>query len=100
MIEVRPFKGVRANPESVEKIAELPYDVYSSDEARDIVSKRPNSFMKIDRAETMFPKGISPYETKVYEKARDELYNMIKKGDFIQDEEPKYYLYKIGRAHV
>lgn len=103
MIEVRPFKGVRANPESVEKIAELPYDVYSSDEARDIVSKRPNSFMKIDRAETMFPKGISPYETKVYEKARDELYNMIKKGDFIQDEEPKYYLYTLimnGRSQT
>lgn len=92
MVEVRAFKGVRANPESVEKIAELPYDVYSGDEARNIVSKRPDSFMKIDRAETMFPKDTSPYETKVYEKARDELYKMIKKGDFIQDEEPKYYL--------
>ena len=37
MVEVRAFKGVRANPESVEKIAELPYDVYSGDEARNIV---------------------------------------------------------------
>lgn len=103
MVEVRAFKGVRANPESVEKIAELPYDVYSGDEARNIVSKRPDSFMKIDRAETMFPKGTSPYETKVYEKARDELYNMIKKGDFIQDEEPKYYLYTLvrnGRSQI
>lgn len=103
MVEVRAFKGVRANPESVEKIAELPYDVYSGDEARNIVSKRPDSFMKIDRAETMFPKDTSPYETKVYEKARDELYKMIKKGDFIQDEEPKYYLYTLirnGRSQI
>ena len=59
--------------------------------------------MKIDRAETMFPKDTSPYETKVYEKARDELYKMIKKGDFIQDEEPKYYLYTLirnGRSQI
>ena len=61
MAEIRPFRGVRPAPELAGEIAALPYDVYSSKEARRIVEEHPLSFLKIDRAETQFPEGTDMY---------------------------------------
>lgn len=95
MAEIRPFRGVRPASELVEKIAALPYDVYSSSEAREIVEKNPMSFLKIDRAETQFPEGTDMYSAQVYDRARDTLRDMKKAGEFVQDEEPCYYIYAL-----
>ena len=65
MAEIRPFRGVRPAPEVVAQIAALPYDVYSSREARKIVENNPLSFLKIDRAETQFPEGTDMYSEQV-----------------------------------
>ncbi len=54
MSVIRPFKAVRPAQSLVEDIAALPYDVYSSMEAREVVKDKPKSFLKIDRAETFF----------------------------------------------
>jgi len=100
---VRPFKGIRPRADLVEDIAALPYDVYSSKEAREVVKDKPLSFLKIDRAETFFEVGTDPYSEKVYEKARDTLYEMIKEEKFIQDENPCLYIYQLtmnGRAQT
>ena len=50
MAKIRAFKAVRPKEVLVDKIAALPYDVYSSREARNIVEENPYSFLKIDRA--------------------------------------------------
>ena len=92
---LRPFRGVLPAEDLAPSIAALPYDVYSSAEARQIVAKNPRSFLKIDRAETQFPEGTAPYSDQVYEKARDTLYQMIAEGSFIQDEAPCYYIYAL-----
>lgn len=100
---VRPFKGVRPRVDLAKEIAALPYDVYSSKEAREVVKNKPLSFLKIDRAETFFEIGTDPYCEKVYEKARDTLYEMIKEQKFIQDEKPCLYIYQLtmnGRAQT
>ena len=39
MADIKPFKAYRPAKEKVSKIAALPYDVYSSMEAREIVKK-------------------------------------------------------------
>ena len=44
MAEIRPFAALRPVPELVSKIAELPYDVMSTQEARDILKENPLSF--------------------------------------------------------
>lgn len=95
MAEIKPFRGVRPASELAEKIAALPYDVYSSSEAREIVEKNPLSFLKIDRAETQFPAGTDMYSEQVYECARDTLYRMKSAGEFIQDENLCYYIYAL-----
>ena len=53
---IRPFRGIRPKKELASSIAALPYDVYSSGEARQIVRDNPLSFLKIDRAETLLPR--------------------------------------------
>ena len=95
MAEIRPFKGVRPVPELSAQIAALPYDVYSSSEAKKIVEKNPLSFLKIDRAETQFPEGTDMYSDPVYERARDTLKEMKAEGQVIQDETPCLYIYEL-----
>ncbi|MDY5846243.1 MAG: DUF1015 family protein [Bariatricus sp.] len=95
MAKIRAFKGVRPAPEYAKQIAALPYDVYCSSEAREIVEKNPLSFLKIDRAETQFPEETDMYSEEVYEKARDTYREMKEEGKFIQDEMPCLYLYEL-----
>ena len=52
---IRPFKGIRPRADLASAIAALPYDVYNSEEAREIVAAEPKSFLQIDRAETLLP---------------------------------------------
>ena len=94
MADIKPFKAYRPAQDKASAIAALPYDVYSSDEARKIVEANPDSFLAIDRPETFFEPGHDMYAPEVYEKAKDELWKRIGDGDFIQDEEKCYYIYE------
>ncbi|MBM7836044.1 DUF1015 domain-containing protein [Clostridium sardiniense] len=94
MAIVKPFKAVRPVKELASKIAALPYDVMSSEEARKIVRNNKYSFLHIDRAEIDLDIGIDAHDKRVYEKARDNLNRMIKEGEFIQDESPYFYIYR------
>ena len=85
---LRPFRAVRPAEGLASSIAALPYDIYTSGEARLAVSAKPLSFLRIDRAETQFPEGTDPYSDQVYEKARDILNGMISDGSFIQEDSP------------
>lgn len=92
---IRPFKGIRPADGLASSIAALPYDVYSSKEAREIVASNPMSFLKIDRAETLLPAGTDIYSPEVYQTARRTLDAMIENGSFIQDTEACYYIYAL-----
>ena len=103
MAVVRAFRAVRPAPALAEKVAALPYDVMNSDEARQMVEGNPYSFLHVDKAEIDLDPAIDLYDTRVYEKARDNLRNMVEKGVFLQDEKPCLYIYKQvmnGRAQI
>ena len=95
MSTIRPFCAVRPRPELASDIAALPYDVYTTSEARKAVQGRPLSFLRIDRAETMLPEGTDFQAPEVYEAARRRLDEMIREGDFLQDPEPCFYIYAL-----
>lgn len=95
MTQIRPFRAVRPASELVDKIAALPYDVYSSKEARKIVQENPLSFLKIDRAETLFSEDVDMYSQQVYEKAASTLKEMKENGEFLQDETDCFYIYEL-----
>ena len=94
MAIIRPFKGIRPVKELADKIAALPYDVMDSDEAREMVKDNPYSFLHIDKAEIDLSKDIDAYDDVVYEKARENLDKMIENGYYIEDEKPKFYIYR------
>ena len=95
MTIIRPFRGVRPTEDLASSVAALPYDVYNRTEAKAVVEQNPLSFLKIDRAETMFPDETDMYSQAVYEKARDTLAEMIADGTFIKDTQYCYYLYAL-----
>ena len=95
MATIRPFQGIRPQIEYVEQIAALPYDVYSSEEAREIVEKNPLSFLRIDRAETNFDVGQDMYAPCVYEKAGSLIREWMQKGYLLQEDSKVYYLYEL-----
>ena len=103
MAVLKPFNAVRPDAIYADKVAELPYDVMSSDEAREIAKDNPYSFLHVDKAEIDLPKDIDLYDKKVYEKARDNLYGMINDKIFIKEEKPMFYVYELimnGRSQT
>lgn len=103
MADIIPFKALRPRTDLVEKIAALPYDVYSREEARKKVTGDEFSFLRIDRPETQFPEDYDMYAPEVYEKAREMLQEMIKRGEFVMEDKPAYYVYELvmnGRSQT
>ncbi len=94
MSDIRPFRAIRPRADLADRIAALPYDVYSREEARRVVENDPYTFLRIDRAETQFPPEQDMYAPEVYQKAHDMLWDMIGQGQFIQDETPCFYIYE------
>lgn len=103
MAKILPFKGIRPAKEMASKIAALPYDVYNREEAKAVVSKNPDSFLAIDRAETSFPDDVDTYDDRVYQKAHDMLWERINRGDFVTEDKAVYYIYELimdGRSQI
>lgn len=95
MSKIKAFQCIRPREDLAEKIAALPYDVYNREEAKKVVADNEMSFLKIDRAETQFDDSVDTYADCVYDKAREQLDDMINEGSFITDEAQAYYIYEL-----
>ena len=91
------FRAVIPAEGKAEKVAALPYDVVSREEAREIGEKNPYSFLHVDRAEMDLDPEIDLYDAVVYQKAKENLDRFQAEGTLIQDEKPNYYLYELIR---
>lgn len=103
MATLKPFRAIRPKAELASRVAALPYDVMNSDEARKMVRDNNYSFLHIDKAEIDLDKSISPYDNRVYDKARENLSNMMTKEILVQDNENYLYIYRLimnGSMHT
>ena len=103
MALVKAFCGFRPRADIVSKVAALPYDVYTRQEAKAEVSKEPLSFLKIDRAEVSFSDDVDTYDERVYQKAKELLDGMIADGSYLKEEKAVYYIYRLtmlGRSQT
>lgn len=91
---VKPFKAVRPKVEYVKQCAALPYDVMSSDEAREEVKNKPYSFLHVDKAEIDLDKSVDLYDDRVYQKAKENLDALESNGIYEQDENETFYFYR------
>jgi len=55
MAIVKPFRALRPKPDLAGEICELPYDVMSSAEARQMAAGRPLSFLHVSKPEIDLP---------------------------------------------
>lgn len=95
MAQIVPFLGICPRREIADKVAALPYDVYNRQEAKAETIREPLSFLRIDRADTQLGDDVDTYDTRVYEKARELLWEMISNGDFEKEESRCYYIYEL-----
>jgi uncharacterized protein (DUF1015 family) len=101
MAIVKPFAALRPKPELASHICELPYDVMSSDEAREIATGNPLSFLHVSKPEIDLPPGTDPYTPEVYARGGENFQKLIRDGALRQDAQPYFYLYRqIMGVHV
>ncbi|MHB2148344.1 DUF1015 domain-containing protein [Calditrichota bacterium LG25] len=94
MAIIKPFKGLRPKKELAEKVASPPYDVLSSEEAREMAKDNPFSFLHINKPEIDLPPETNIYDEAVYQKGKENLDRFIKEGILVQDEKPMFYVYR------
>jgi len=75
-------------------VAALPYDVMSSDEARQMAAGNPYSFLHVDKAEIDLKPGIDLYDPQVYQKARENLLQMMNENVLQEDQQANLYIYR------
>jgi uncharacterized protein (DUF1015 family) len=94
MATLRPFAALRPKPELAARICELPYDVMSSDEAREMAAGNPLSFLHVSKPEIDLPVGTNLYSPEVYAKGKENFARLIADGALKQDAKPNFYLYR------
>jgi uncharacterized protein (DUF1015 family) len=95
MTRVKAFKALMPVAGYADKIADLPYDVMNSDEARIMVRDRPLSFLHVDKAEIDLDPGVNIYDDSVYEKARSNFQQLRTSGKMQKDDSEFYYIYQL-----
>ena len=93
MVAVTPFRAVRPAKKYVKDVASYPYDIIDSREARMLTRENAKSFLRIVKSEVDFPDNNIGYE-KVYEKARENLYDFLQRDILFQDKKECFYIYR------
>ncbi len=94
MAIIKPFAALRPQPALASRICELPYDVMSSEEARQVAAGNPLSFLHVSKPEIDLPPRTDPYAPEVYAKGRENFRRLIAQDALRQDGQPQFYLYR------
>lgn len=95
MAQIHPFRALRPAPSSAPAVSSVPYDVVSTEEARQIASGNPLSFLHVTRSEIDLPADTDPYSPAVYQKARENFETLRERAPLEFDESPSLYLYRL-----
>ncbi|MBI2221113.1 MAG: DUF1015 domain-containing protein [Acidobacteria bacterium] len=95
MALIRPFRALRPAPEVAPRVASVPYDVVSTEEARALAHGNPLSFLHVTRSEIDLPPDTDPYSPEVYEQAVRNLEELKRSAPLLIEAEPALYLYRL-----
>jgi uncharacterized protein (DUF1015 family) len=91
---LRSFRALRPRPADAARIAAVPYDVVTTDEARALADGNPLSFLHVSRAEIEFPPGTDPHADEVYDRAAGNFAG-LRTTTLVMEETPSLYLYRL-----
>ncbi len=94
MAILRKFRAWRPKQGLETLVASYPYDVLSSEEARELAKGNPYSFLHVVKPEIDLPAGTDLYSQPVYDQAKESFEKFIEDGILIQEESPKLYIYR------
>lgn len=103
MATIKPFKALRPHIEYAPQVASKPYDVLSSEEARKETEGNLLSFLHVTKAEIDLPLDVDVHSDAVYNKAKENLAQLIERKILFQEEAPCYYIYELqwkGRSQT
>lgn len=103
MTTITPFRALRPATPFAKQVASRPYDVLNSKEAKEEAAGNPDSFLHITKSEIDLPDSVDIHSQQVYDKAKENLQDFIKRGVLLREEKPAYYIYQLimnGRSQT
>jgi uncharacterized protein (DUF1015 family) len=98
MAVIRPFRALRPAREAAAAVSSVPYDVVTTEEARQLAAGNPLSFLHVTRSEIDLPAATDPYSPEVYETARTNFATLRASAPMVTEDEPSLYFYRLRMA--
>jgi len=95
MTRIKPFAGLCVTKDFAQCVSSPPYDAITTEAAREIAAKNPNTFLRVSKSEIDFPPGTDPHTNNIYEKAKDNFNKLCDEKILVRDEQPCFYIYEI-----
>ena len=95
MASVFPFRALRPRPDHAAAVAAVPYDVVTTDEARQLAAGNPLSFLHVSRPEIGLPPDTDPYAEAVYDAAKRNFERLKADAPLVFEQDPALYLYRL-----
>ncbi len=95
MASIFPFAALRPVPQVAAEVAAVPYDVVSTEEARELARGKPLSFLHVSRAEIDLTEGADPHSDEVYERAAENFADLRARAPLVEEDAPAFYVYRL-----
>jgi uncharacterized protein (DUF1015 family) len=92
---VVPFRALRPGKPYVWQVAAPPYDVLNVAEARHLVGANQLSFLHVEKSEIDVPDATGVEDRRIYDRAKANLEEMIRRGILLREAAPAFYLYRL-----
>lgn len=92
---IRPFAALRPLAEYAAEVLAPPYDVLSTDEARQRAAGKRWSFLHISKPEIDLGPDVDVHSQLVYDKAGENMQRMIAQGILVRDDQACLYAYRM-----
>ncbi len=92
---IAPFNALRAARAHATNIIAPPYDVVTTEEARQRANGKPKNFLHVSRAEIDFPAGTDSHTAEIYDRAAQNLRALIDSGAMLRCPGQSYFVYRM-----
>src|SRR5262245_16679312 len=94
MSKLNPFSALRPRPELAARTCPLPYDVLSSEEAKESAAGNSLSFLHVSKPEIDLLPGTNLSDPKVYAKGKENFQRLIAEKALLREPQACFYLYQ------
>ncbi|MES3628770.1 MAG: DUF1015 family protein [Longimonas sp.] len=95
MADLHPFRAVRPTPDAITEVCSAPYDVVSTQEARQLALGRSRSFFRVIRPEVELPDTDDPHAPEVYQRGAANMKGFIEADYTVREAAPALYVYRV-----